>query len=131
MSAVRSSRALAGAVRTARALPASTSARAFSVAPTLRKQKEPEVPISNEPKPVPRAQFPAPTDPFHPQPAESTKYSEGTKNLVRGVAKLMGYNSRASTAIRETGRMMRGVVDTVERDRTFWYDREFTMAADD
>ncbi|EIW66620.1 hypothetical protein TREMEDRAFT_65489 [Tremella mesenterica DSM 1558] len=39
-----------------------------------------------------------------------------------GVAKLFGYNSRASTAIRETGRMMKGIVDSAQADRAFFYD---------
>ena len=73
--------------------------------------------------------FPAPKDPFEqPSPAERAreqpKYSEGTKNFVMGLARLMGYNSAASTAIRETGRMMKGIVDSVEEDRSFWYGGE-------
>jgi len=34
----------------------------------------------------------------------------------------MGYNSKASTAIRETGRMVRSVVEAVEDDKVFWYE---------
>lgn len=69
-------------------------------------------------------QFPAPTDPFHPEPAGNPKkeYSETTKSLVRNVAKVMGYHSKETTAIRETSRMMRGVVEAVEAQRSFWYD---------
>lgn len=90
-------------------------------------------------------QFPAPNDPFTqpsptpPLPTESggkagvpvptstagnAEYSDTTKAVVRGVARLMGYNSKASTAIRETGRMMRGVVESIERDRVYWYEGE-------
>jgi hypothetical protein len=44
--------------------------------------------------------------------------------VVRGLARAMGYNSKASTAIRETGRMMRGIVESIERDRVYWYEGE-------
>lgn len=57
-------------------------------------------------------------------------YSDTTKAVVRGVARLMGYNSRASTAIRETGRMMRGVVESIERDRVYWYEGESMRACE-
>lgn len=121
---LRSSRSLASAARAVRALPASSS-RAFTAAPLLRKEKTPQ---TSDPTPITAPpQFPAPVDPFNPTPeaAATPKYSEGTKNLVRGVARLMGYNSRASTAIRETGRMMRGIVDAVEQERGFWYTGEW------
>ncbi|KAK4687615.1 cytochrome b pre-mRNA-processing protein 3, partial [Tremellales sp. Uapishka_1] len=103
-----------------------TSARAFTVTAASQNAaaKKPElssapIPISNPPV------FPARKDPFDsklPAPNDPSNYSDTTKNLVRGVAKLMGYNSKAVTAIRETGRMMRGIVEAVERDRSFWYD---------
>lgn len=73
-------------------------------------------------------QFPPPVNPFETKKAEATKaqeYSETTKNVVKGVARLMGYNSSSTTAIRETGRMMKGVVNAVEKDRDFWYNSEF------
>ncbi|RXK41310.1 hypothetical protein M231_01460 [Tremella mesenterica] len=71
--------------------------------------------------------FPAPADPFDAQKQQQENqqpktYSESTKKLVMGVAKLFGYNSRASTAIRETGRMMKGIVDSAQADRAFFYD---------
>lgn len=83
-------------------------------------------------------QFPPPSDPFIEQPAPAPgqvpsparpaqEYSDTTKAVVRGVARLMGYNSKASTAIRETQRMMRGVVEAVERDRAFWYNGEWSV----
>lgn len=34
----------------------------------------------------------------------------------------MGYNSKASTAIRESGRMVRSVVEAIEDDKVFWYE---------
>ncbi len=34
---------------------------------------------------------------------------------------MLGYNSKGSTSIRETARMMSGIVDAVERDSDFWY----------
>lgn len=90
-------------------------------------------------------QFPAPNDPFFqpsttvvdgkgeaapPVPVTTRSgvpgngYSDTTKAVVRGLARVMGYNSKASTAIRESGRMMRGVVEAIERDRVYWYDGE-------
>lgn len=54
--------------------------------------------------------------------AAAQEYSDTTKAVVRGVARLMGYNSKASTAIRETQRMMGGIVEAAERDRVYWYD---------
>lgn len=120
MSALRTARALARAPRLA---PAALPSRALTASSALAKGK---APANNDPIPLTSTpQFPAPSDPFNPAPKpEGTQYSESTKNLVRGVAKLMGYNSKATTAIRETGRMMRGIVTAVEKERSFWYDRE-------
>ncbi|KAL1410354.1 Serine carboxypeptidase 3 [Vanrija albida] len=124
-----------------RALRAAPTPRpALAIAPRLLSTKPDAEPAAAPTTPTPPArnmdptpmkaqpQFPAPADPFNPSEAPgaagrtSPTYSEGTKTLVKGVAKLMGYNSKASTAIRETGRMMRGVVEAVETDRAFWYD---------
>jgi hypothetical protein len=117
MSALRTARALARAQHLA------VPARTFTASRALLKEAEP---VNNEPIPMKaKPQFPAPVDPFNPAPAKQKpagEYSESTKNLVRGVAKLLGYNSKASTAIRETGRMMRGIVTAVEKERSFWYD---------
>lgn len=89
--------------------------------PSSSKSKKPV--LSSEPLPSPAPQFPPPNNPFEPaaQPAKKAEYSESTKTLVRGVAKLMGYNSKASTAIRETGRMVRSIVEAIEDDKVFWY----------
>jgi len=91
-------------------------------AETSKKSKKPV--LSSEPLPSPAPQFPPPKNPFEPNspPSQRTEYSDTTKSLVRGVAKLMGYNSKASTAIRETGRMVRSVVEAVEDDKVFWYE---------
>lgn len=103
---------------------AEASTAAGAAAPTAPVRDMTPTPITTAP------QFPAPSDPFNPSEApgaagyKSPQYSEGTKTLVKGVARIMGYNSKASTAIRETGRMMRGVVEAVEADRAFWYDSE-------
>lgn len=69
--------------------------------------------------------FPAPANPFKPESSgPKLEYSERTKGLVKGMAKLMGYNSRATTAIRATSRMVKGIVESVQRDNAFWYDGE-------
>ncbi|BEJ12792.1 hypothetical protein CspHIS471_0212520 [Cutaneotrichosporon sp. HIS471] len=117
MSALRTARALARVPRLA------APSRTFAASSALAKQAEP---VNNTPVPLKSApQFPAPTDPFNPASSKAkpaAEYSESTKNLVRGVAKLLGYNSKASTTIRETGRMMHGIVGAVENERSFWYD---------
>ncbi|GMK59064.1 hypothetical protein CspeluHIS016_0700790 [Cutaneotrichosporon spelunceum] len=117
MSALRTARALA---RVPRLAPPS---RTFAVSSALAKEAKA---VNNDPIPLKGSpQFPPPVDPFDPEAAKSlppTEYSESTKTIVRGVAKLLGYNSKASTAIRETGRMMRGIVTAVEKERSFWYD---------
>lgn len=90
---------------------------------------------NDQPLPVGPTIFPAPIDPFDTtagrragtaaassQPAK--KYSDTHIKMVKGVARLFGYNTRASTAIRETSRMMTGIVDAIEDDREFWYGRE-------
>lgn len=134
MSALRSSRMLARtlystpAAASRMAMVPSLSSRAFSATRFSADEAKPAKPEKDmTPYPVENApQFPAPTDPFHPEPAKESKkeYSETQKALVRGAAKMLGYNSKQSTAIRESGRMMRGVVDAVEADRSFWYDSE-------
>lgn len=88
------------------------------------KSKEPisSAPVVMQGKP----QFPVYVDPFNPpKPDEPQReYSEGTKNVVKGLARAMGYNSSATTAIRETRNMMKDIVDAVDRDRDFWYNGE-------
>lgn len=73
-----------------------------------------------------KPQFPVLVDPFNPPKADEAprEYSEGTKNVVKGLARAMGYNSQATTAIRETRNMMKEVVDAVDKDRDFWYNSE-------
>ena len=39
----------------------------------------------------------------------------------------MGYNSNAVTAIRETGRMLGGIVEAIERDAEFYYGGELLL----
>lgn len=99
-----------------------TSIRSYA-AQSSSSSKKPA--LSSDPLPSPAPQFPPPNNPFEPAqaaPAKKNEYSESTKTLVRGVAKLMGYNWKASTAIRETGRMVRSVVEAVEDDKVFWYE---------
>jgi len=85
---------------------------------------------SDAPNYSPPAIFPAPINPYEakaPPPAtteDRSKYSDTQRKFVRGIARMMGYNSKASTAIRETSRMMKGVVQGIERDRDFWYEGE-------
>jgi cytochrome b pre-mRNA-processing protein 3 len=96
-------------------------------------------------------QFPAPNDPFFQPstsvtdgkgesappvpvttrsgvPGQAAGYSDTTKAVVRGLARVMGYNSKASTAIRESGRMMRGIVEGIEKDRMYWYEGELEFS---
>jgi len=88
---------------------------------------------SSAPNYSPPAIFPAPINPYEakPQPPapieDRPKYSDSQRKLVRGIARMMGYNSTASTAIRETSRMMKGVVQGIERDRDFWYEGELNF----
>ncbi|WWC68702.1 uncharacterized protein I206_102636 [Kwoniella pini CBS 10737] len=73
-------------------------------------------PVKLTHKPV----FPAPHNPFAPPPAQKT-YNDLTLRLLRRVNKLLGYNRRRRTTARETGRMMKGIVEAVEADNEFWY----------
>ena len=80
--------------------------------------------------------FPPPSDPFSQTPPQMTavpeakpaptspRYSDGQMGLIKGLARIMGYNSKASTAIRETRRMMGGIVEALEEDTEFWYGGE-------
>ena len=84
---------------------------------------------NNNPLPVPPTIFPAPSDPFdvdvmtnkRPVPPKHSAFRIKVAELG---AKVLGYNSRASTSIRETGRMMRGICMSVERDDEYWYGGE-------
>ncbi|WWC87808.1 uncharacterized protein L201_002700 [Kwoniella dendrophila CBS 6074] len=73
-------------------------------------------PVKLTHKPV----FPAPHNPFAPPP-EQKQYNELTLRLLRRVNKLLGYNRRRRTTARESGRMMKGIVEAVENDAAFWY----------
>lgn len=92
-------------------------------APAFMRSKKKE--LSSAPLPMTQApRFPVPADPFdNTEPVEAPKqYSETRVRFVRAAARLMGYNTKAVTAIRETGGMMKSIVMAIERDRTFWYD---------
>ena len=106
---------------------ASTADTTHTTSSVLKPAKQPAGPY-----PVPKATFPVYKDPWATPTAEKPapppkKYSERTVRLVQGLARIMGYNSRTSTAIRETSRMMRGIVEAVERDSAFWYDGELSQ----
>ncbi|WVW80069.1 hypothetical protein I302_102042 [Kwoniella bestiolae CBS 10118] len=73
-------------------------------------------PVKITHKPV----FPAPHNPFAPTPAPKT-YNDLTLRVLRRVNKILGYNRRRRTTARETGRMMKGIVEAVEYDKDFWY----------
>ncbi|WVR03877.1 hypothetical protein IAU60_000876 [Kwoniella sp. DSM 27419] len=73
-------------------------------------------PVKLTHKPV----FPAPHNPFAPEPAKKT-YSDLTIRLLRRVNKILGYHRRRRTTARESGRMMKGIVEAVEADKAFWY----------
>ncbi|WWC60229.1 uncharacterized protein I303_102795 [Kwoniella dejecticola CBS 10117] len=73
-------------------------------------------PVKLTHKPV----FPAPHNPFAPPPAQKT-YNDLTLKVLRRVNKLLGYNRRRRTTARESGRMMKGIVEAVEADQEFWY----------
>lgn len=120
MSALRSARVVTRGLR-------SVPARSLTTTPSLLKAK---VPQTSDPTPLTGTpQFPPPVNPFDPPTAPKSKpvYSETTKKVVTTVARVMGYNAPTTTAIRETGRMMRGVVEAVEAERSFWYGGEFTL----
>ncbi|ORY27475.1 hypothetical protein BCR39DRAFT_538185 [Naematelia encephala] len=83
-------------------------------------------PTNNDPLPVPSVVFPVPKDPFQRTAGEQKRtqtVSETRVAIARGIARVMGYNSKSSTAIRETSRIMKGIVEAVEKDKDFWYDR--------
>lgn len=119
------SRTLASASRLPARSAAAPVVRCMSSSPVMYKKAE--EPISSAPVVMQgKPQFPVYVDPFNPpKPDEAPReYSEGTKNVVKGLARAMGYNSQATTAIRETRNMMKEIVDAVDRDRDFWYNGE-------
>lgn len=105
---------------------------------TLAKKSDP--PLSPEPLPTPPTMYPPAANPFDPdqelvkanqakasgaadgQESNSPKVSPLKASVVKAVAKLMGYNSKSVTAIRETGNMCGELVDAVRRDHDFWYN---------
>jgi cytochrome b pre-mRNA-processing protein 3 len=93
-----------------------------------------KTPLSSEPLPQPKPIYPPPSNPFQPPPETSpstsstqqtaTQHSPLKVSIVKALAKLMGYNTRSVTAIRETGNMVGSIVRAVERDHDFWYGGE-------
>ncbi len=87
---------------------------------------------NNDPLPVPPTVFPAPADPWDVAPTTQRsrappKHSALRIRLAQFGAKVLGYNSKASTSIRETRRMLSGIVEAVERDSGYWYGGELTV----
>jgi cytochrome b pre-mRNA-processing protein 3 len=93
-----------------------------------------KTPLSAEPLPQPKPIYPPPSNPFQPPPDASPSSSSSQQtgqqhsafkvSIVKALAKLMGYNSRSVTAIRETGNMVGSIVRAVEKDHDFWYQGE-------
>ena len=90
--------------------------------------------LSSEPLPQSKPIYPPPSNPFQPPPEASpstsstqqtaTQHSPLKVSIVKALAKLMGYNTRSVTAIRETGNMVGSIVRAVDRDHDFWYGGE-------
>ena len=111
-------------------LAAFTTTAVNSAGPSTPVQKQP---ISSEPYTmIGKPQYPPPANPYEPdeKPRQIPRYSATTKAIVLAVGRLLGFNSAPSVAIRETGRMMTGIVDALERDREFWYGRELRPASE-
>lgn len=66
----------------------------------------------------------APLSPSAPPPS-GKPYSHLTVSIVKGVAKLMGYNSRTSTAIRVTSDLYDRCAERAEAEADFWYGGEY------
>lgn len=58
----------------------------------------------------------------NPTPPSNRAHSPLKVSVVKALARLMGYNSKSVTAIRETSNMCGGVVSAVSRDHEYWYD---------
>jgi cytochrome b pre-mRNA-processing protein 3 len=109
----------------------SSSRSATTLLLTHRRNYASKTPLSSEPLPQPKPIYPPPSNPFQPPPEASpstsstqqtaTQHSPLKVSIVKALAKLMGYNTRSVTAIRETGNMVGSIVRAVERDHDFWY----------
>ncbi|KAJ9110717.1 hypothetical protein QFC22_006695 [Naganishia vaughanmartiniae] len=90
--------------------------------------------LSDAPVPTPRPVYPPANNPFaappsppttsavaSPVPANNAGHSPLKIAVVKALAKMMGYNTKSVTAIRETGNMVGEIVRAVERDHAFWY----------
>jgi hypothetical protein len=124
------------------------TALAARTQPTLQRQiatssallNAPKPKLSDAPIPTPRPIFPPANNPFAAPPAPPTTSSPTTAAavsvpadnaggkhsplkiaVVKALAKMMGYNTKSVTAIRETGNMVGSIVRAVERDHDFWY----------
>ncbi|KAI5450357.1 Serine carboxypeptidase 3 [Naganishia albida] len=110
------------------------------IATTSALLNAPKPKLSDAPIPTPRPIFPPANNPFAAPPAPPTTSSSTTAAavsvpadhaggkhspfkiaVVKALAKLMGYNTKSVTAIRETGNMVGSIVRAVERDHDFWY----------
>jgi hypothetical protein len=90
--------------------------------------------VSAEPIPVVETPvYPPPKNPFDAAPSSSQaataprSHSKLKIAVVKALASVMGYNSKSSTAIRETGRICGTIVRGVEKSRSFWYDGEVDL----
>lgn len=66
----------------------------------------------------------SPLSPSIPPPSNK-QYNPITVSLVKGVAKLMGYNSTTSTAIRVSSDLYDRCAERTDVERDFWYKGEF------
>jgi cytochrome b pre-mRNA-processing protein 3 len=97
--------------------------------------------LSDAPVPTPRPIYPPANNPFAAPPSPPTTaaaapavpvnnaagHSPLKIAVVKALAKMMGYNTKSVTAIRETGNMVGEIVRAVERDHEFWYGGKFTI----
>ncbi len=63
-------------------------------------------------------------------PHSTTPYSKATVSIVRGLARLLGYNRMGSAAIRTTSDMYDRCAEAAELQQDFWYQGELSFRHD-
>ncbi|KAJ9475374.1 Protein CBP3, mitochondrial [Pseudozyma hubeiensis] len=117
-----SSSSLAAATRTGVLLPTTSTAaiatsRTYTSTPTLNKSSPPPTSSKDKSNPLLHTSQLSPSAP----PLSKKPYSPITVSIVKGLAKLMGYNSLTSTSIRVTSDLYDRCAERAHVERNFWY----------
>lgn len=86
-------------------------------------------PPSNTPPPAAQSQSQLSPSPLSPSARPPRKHNALTVALVKGLARLMGYNNTTTRAIRVTSDLYDRCAERADKEADFWYGGEWLLSS--